>query len=110
MLIIDADSLHIQLSWQENFRKTLDKRNNPDIFQPQIEKLFFTPEHFWPPAYAEKYKYNYELTMELLTSLSRILKAKQRQHLADRSISYADDFDDLTCKNRGQTSVSFFAL
>jgi len=106
MFVIGADSLHIQLDWQETFHKVLDKRNDPEVFQPQIEKLFFTPEHYWPPAYAEKYKYNYELTMELLTFLAQTLSAKQRQHLAARVASFADDFDDLTCKNRGQTSVS----
>lgn len=96
--LMGEEFLQSRISWQQDFRILLDKRNDRLILQQGLNKLFANGYASRSQPFQQKYDYNKKILLELYESLDRSLTEKQRQHVIKQLTKYAQDFRYLSSK------------
>lgn len=91
------DSLAFRRQWQARLRVLLQRRDAAD-FGDRFVDLVVYPENHRPLAYQQKLERNRKRFKALMLDIERTLSLQQRQHLRDKLLSLAEDFEQLAAQ------------
>jgi uncharacterized protein DUF6279 len=96
---LGLDGLYRRKNWQAKLHALTMHRHDP-AFHAQIKQLFLEPEQFRSSSYQQRLENNRNATIKLLVHIANSLTAPQKKHLNNEILSIAQDFDELSCKNK----------
>ncbi len=92
-----TQSLAMRQRWREAATRALAQRRDAQRFPHLVEQLLLHPETTWTAAQRQQFEARRVHAQQLLQTLAASLTDRQRRHLAERTGSWAGDFDRLAC-------------
>lgn len=87
-----------QARWRKQFEQVLATRAEPD-FARRLQPLFENNEAQLPPALISSNAYNTRLWIDMILDIDASLSERQREHLVEHIVDFADDFQALSRKD-----------
>lgn len=92
-----AQSLAMRQRWREAATRALAERRDVHRFPQRVQQLLLHPEATWTQAQRQQFEARRARAQQLLLTLAGSLTARQRGHLAERTSTWAGDFERLAC-------------
>ncbi len=90
--------------WQRALRESFALRADRERFAKRIHTLFVEPRQLWPESYRKEYARLRERTLVMLAEISAAETPGQVRHFRNQLLSWAEDFEHLTCASPELTS------
>lgn len=90
-------SLAMRQRWREAATRALAHHRDAQRFPPMVEQLLIHPEATWTEAQRQQFEARRVRAHQLMLTLAASLTDRQRRHLAERTGSWAADFERLAC-------------
>lgn len=87
--------------WQQQLLDAIRQRDDINRLNERLHLLLVEPERLWSDSDRVEYSRRKALTLDMLAAVAQAMTPRQRNHLSDRLLSWAEDFETLACVEEG---------
>lgn len=82
-------------AWLEEFARALEKRQQPEIFEQELLRLFYQPQQLRSKELVAHIEHNQQLTIALMYQMYESLTDRQRRRVLSKLDGYIEDMNEL---------------
>lgn len=81
--------------WLDEFAQALEQRQQPEIFEPELLRLFYQPQQLRSEELVAYIEHNQQLTIALMYQMYESLTDRQRRRVLSKLDGYIEDMNEL---------------